>query len=316
MTETATTGSTIVVRRMRFDLSCSKGALWNCQAPEISYLTCAWALALPHLEAYFIAAVRQCLPRISDPQLRSDAVAYCAQEGEHARHHRQFNRRLMREGYPGLEAIEARIGERLVRHRKSRSLRWHMAYTAGYEAVTFQIVRFFFRHRALWFERADPHVSAMLVWHGVEEVEHKNVAFDVYMALFGSYFWRCVGFVAALLTTVRDILVPLLYMWRVDGRLRGWRRVDRQFFRRQRALEWLHLRELLPELRHYLRPGYHPSHESDPVDAWRWMADHACGRSLEVLDTNDLGEHFRRPETTGAERRIVRREADREQGVR
>ncbi|APR76738.1 Hypothetical protein A7982_02085 [Minicystis rosea] len=292
MTTSTETRSTIVVRKMRFDLGCSKGALWNDEAPEVSYLTNAWALALPYLEPYFISAVRECLPRIQDPRIHADAVAYCAQEREHAQHHKRFNQRLVAEGYPGLAAMETSIKRRLNRGRKTQSLRWRMAYTAGYEAVTLQIVRFFFLHTDLWFGRADPHVSAMLVWHGVEEVEHKNVAFDVYTTVFGSYFWRCLGLFVAAFTTVKDIVPPLLYMWRTDGLMRGLRQVDRAFFRRQRHLEWLHLRDLLPELRHYLKPSYHPSQERDPVDAIAWMADHAQGRSLESIDTQSLSAHF------------------------
>jgi uncharacterized protein len=294
MTTNTEMNSAIVVRKMHFDLSYSKGALWNDEAPEVSYLTNAWALALPYLEPYFITAVRECLPRIQDPRIRADAVAYCAQEAEHAQHHKRFNQRLVSQGYPELAEIERGIKQRLIRGRKVQSLRWRMAYTAGYEAVTLQIVRFFFCHTDLWFGRADPHVSAMLVWHGVEEVEHKRVAFDVYMAVFGSYFWRCLGLVVAALMTVKDIVVPMVYMWRVDGRMRGFRQVDRAFFRRQRHLEWLLLRDLFPELRHYLKPSYHPSQESDPVDAIDWMADHAKGRPLEALDTEHLSAHFGR----------------------
>jgi hypothetical protein len=41
------------------------------------------------------------------------------------------------------------------------------------------------RHRAFFFRDADPSVSSLVLWHFVEEVEHKRAAFGVYRAVFG-----------------------------------------------------------------------------------------------------------------------------------
>ena len=75
------------------NLSQVSGGLWNPRLPELSHTLNAFQLALPYLEPYFIDAVREGAELVSDPPLKADALAFCAQEANHSRQPKRYCRR-------------------------------------------------------------------------------------------------------------------------------------------------------------------------------------------------------------------------------
>ena len=68
--------------------------------------------------------------------------------------------------------------------------RFHIGYIEGFESYTTQfalrvLVSGLYDHR----HTARP-VGDLFKWHMLEEVEHRNVAFDVYEHLYGDYLYR------------------------------------------------------------------------------------------------------------------------------
>jgi predicted metal-dependent hydrolase len=267
---------------MRFDFSDDVDSHWCRDNLEFNHIANAFMQALPYLEPYFINAIREAGERIEDPQLKDEIDAYIAQEARHAQEHRRFNKVLHRR-YPGLKQIEAEIKGRLEQSRKHDSLEFRMAYTAGYEAITFQNARFMLLKKDKWLSAVDESVFGMLIWHMVEEVEHKNVAFDAFQAIDGRYSMRLRGFRAAATMTVKDIYVMVKHMLEVDGL---W--PDPRCKRRLRRVALSMAGDIVPGFWHYFMPNHHPSDCADPQLVERWRDHYAAGSDLRVINSRQM----------------------------
>jgi uncharacterized protein len=209
-------------------------------------------------------------------------TAYIGQEARHAQEHKRFNQ-VLRRYYPGLQALEQEIRERLDRSRKQDTLSYRMAYTAGYEAITYRLACFLCENGDTWFSSADPRVFGMLVWHMVEEIEHKNVAFDVFQAINGGYIERVRGLYDATRFTLRDIARMTQLMLEADGLWEG-----RESSRRLRRTVLALFRGLAPGFRHYLWPSHHPSKQSDPPLVGKWRSRYLSGADMRVVNPLEM----------------------------
>lgn len=263
-----TGSSKIEVRKMAFDVERGAGGLWNPRLPELSHTLNAFQLALPYLEPYFIDAVREGAELVSDPQLKADALAFCAQEANHSRQHKRYCR-LLQQRYPRLKELETAIQQSLIRSRQEDPLPWRLAYTAGYEAITAQLARWLFRRADDWFDGADEHFAALMTWHAAEEIEHRHVAYDVFQAVDEGYSLRARGLLAALKKTYADMMPAVTYMLEVDGYAK---RLDSRGRRLRLRMELVS--ELLPAAGRYLTPGYHPSRDAEPRGFAEWLGAH------------------------------------------
>jgi uncharacterized protein len=78
-----------------------------------------------------------------------------------------------------------------------------MAYSEGFEAMSAIAVTNFFEEFDGFLEGADPRAVSIWKWHLAEEYEHREVAHEVYHALYGknrltAYLWRIYGFFYAI----------------------------------------------------------------------------------------------------------------------
>lgn len=274
--------STIVPRDLKFGMDDSVPSRWSPQQPEFSHVASAFMGALPYLEPYFIQNLREAIPLLSDERIARDARAFIQQEARHAQQHRDWNQVLARR-FPGFDKLERAIKTRLAKSRKEHSLPFRLAYTSGYEALTYQIACFILEERQLLLQDADPRMLAMLAWHAAEEVEHKSVAFDVFQAVHGGYLLRVVGLAAAFVSSLRDIRAMMFFLMREDGLLR-----DAESRARLRKVRLRLLSKVVPEFRHYLRPSYHPSQHDDPRVVTAWLAEHSDGHDLRRLSVELL----------------------------
>jgi len=276
--------SDLVVRRIPFEFPDDLEPHWNPSKPEWSHMVNGASLVMPYLEPYLIQCIRKGLPHIDDPELRAVAKDYCAQEGQHYRQHKRFNDLLAEKGYPELRDHEAEMERSYAGFLERRSLRFHLAYAAGFETMALAVGHWLVDDRDYLFGESDSRVASLVLWHFVEEIEHKNAALDVYNAVYGDYFYRLYGLFYASFHVMALSRRAYRTMLRRDGtwsqwrsRLRLWKEVLRFFG------------QVLPHMVRCCNPGHDPRTIADPAWATEWMAAYRDGeQSVPLLDTHNL----------------------------
>lgn len=177
----------ITVRRMAFEFPEEIDPVFIAGEPERSYFTIGLSLLLPYLEPYLIRTMKEAKRHITDPDLLVDLQQFSAQEGQHYREHIRFNKALRLSGFPGLEKLEGELEADYLRFSETKSLRFNLGYAEGFEALTTAVARFGLEGGEL---QRDSPISEMMLWHAIEELEHRTVAFDVYDHVIGGYFRR------------------------------------------------------------------------------------------------------------------------------
>ncbi|MCU1499854.1 MAG: hypothetical protein JWM47_3807 [Acidimicrobiales bacterium] len=241
--------------------------MWTPRAPELAVAANSVSLIMPFAEPYVVASVRAAVDGLqaTDPDLAAEAHAYVVQEAQHHGQHRRFNQQLVGH-YPGLARVERALGWVFGRLRR-RSNRFGLAYAAGFETIAFVAARWVDRHQGL-LRDAEPTAATLFLWHLAEEVEHKEVAFDVYQASGGGrlrYAWAMA--VAGLLLAVAS----LAGAWTILA-------AERRLFSpvaHVRLLTWSlsFLFTALPVMAVSALPGHHPRDLTDPVGLEHWL-DH------------------------------------------
>ena len=150
-----------------------------------SHLIATLSSVFPDGEDFFVRSVRHYRAQITDPQLKADINALIGQESVHGREHRIFNERLAQLGYP-TKRRERTTRKGLAALEKRESPEVCLAVTAALEHFTACLGEMMLRDDALEGYIGNEHVRQLLLWHALEETEHKAVAFDVYRAIGGS----------------------------------------------------------------------------------------------------------------------------------
>lgn len=181
-------------RRMRFEYPDDFTAAWTPELPEFACVANSVSLLMPHVEPMFVRAIRHGadeLRRVGglSEELSADTAAYLRQEASHLAQHRRFNDLLITE-VPSLRRVDRAIAW-TVRHLERRWGRGTHGVTtlaglvAGGEAVAYAIARWTEPRMGTLLRGADPTAAQLYLWHLAEEVEHKSVAYDVFIALGG-----------------------------------------------------------------------------------------------------------------------------------
>jgi len=271
----------MTVRRMRFSYPDGLKAWWNPALPEFSHAVNAASLAMPFLEPYLIETMRKAREKIDDPQLLKDVDLYIGQESTHFRQHQQFNKRLADLDYAAVPKMEAILKADYDAFAQTRSFTFNVAYAEGFEAMALTVGHMLIEEREHLFGGADPAVASLILWHFVEEIEHKCVTYDVFKKLDGRYTWRIYGLLYALIHIMartrqgyRAMLIEDGLWFTLRSRLALYRVLIRIF------------RRLTPRLLRILKPSYDPREVPDPAWVKEWWRQHAEGNdNLGALHT-------------------------------
>ncbi len=232
---------------------------------EFAQITNAGSTSLPAVETYLNKVMLRAAQHIGTGALGTDIALFCAQEGNHYRQHRIFNK-LLYAPYPELAALENELHADYARMLARDSLKANAAYCEGFECLGIIHAEFFFERIADLLEGADPRLVRLWQWHLAEEFEHRSVCFDVLRALGGGYWTRIRGYFRALRHLGR-------YGKRVSGHFLA---VDRAAMSAQERAQSVHLerqyrarlmRFALPRLLGVLSPFYDPRRKRPPRGA-------------------------------------------------
>ncbi len=137
----------------------------------------ALSLTFPDGERYFIQSVRLFRDQIQDPDLKQRVADFIRQEAQHGIAHDKMNQVMKDQGMPVDQFIQ-RLNKVFKFELKYRSPQYNIAMTAAAEHLTALMAETFYGEKET-LQDAHPYVRALFAWHAIEEMEHRDVAFDV-----------------------------------------------------------------------------------------------------------------------------------------
>ncbi len=246
----------VPVRHMKFDFDPSTMAkyCWQDNAFSSAYIL-AFSTLIPHGEHLVIDAVSSRRHEIHDPVLTARVQGLIGQESWHSRVHKEFNAAYRAKGMP-IDEVD-RLGHWFFREFLPSKLTPDMllAVTCAIEHFT-ALVAEEDLSKPGHMEKVDPPARAFLLWHLMEECEHKSVAFDVYSAVCGDELIRRAAAVFIITTVAPVFLYATHILLSTPGFSQG-RRASLKGLR-----YWLggrgYYAGLLPGALRYLRSDFHP----------------------------------------------------------
>lgn len=150
-------------------------------SPLMSHVLTALSSTFPIGEQFFVHSVRNVRDRVTDEKLQAEISAFIGQEAMHSKAHAEFNDAWRRDDY-NLDSFQAWLARQDV---KSRSLhpKVQLAITCAFEHFTALLGGYILRHPEV-LKTLDQDAVRLWVWHAIEEIEHRAVAFDAYRAVY------------------------------------------------------------------------------------------------------------------------------------
>jgi predicted metal-dependent hydrolase len=269
---------TIRTRRVKFDYSPGHVDRHYAQGDLVmSHVVAMLSAVFPEGEDFFVRSVRHYADDITDPELKTQVAGFTGQETMHSREHRALNERLQELGYP------TRRVDRMTKHDLARAHRRldpmiQLAITSALEHYTATLAEVLLTNEKARELLGEGEVRSILLWHALEESEHKAVAFDVYRAMGGSEKMR----IRTMRVVTISFLVGMTFQTVIS--LLG----DRATYNPVRLVKSLaklrHSPWLSKEVRHriadYNRNGFHPNDNdnSELLEFWTKELFGAGGR--------------------------------------
>jgi predicted metal-dependent hydrolase len=232
---------------------------WMDGDPFETHLMNAFSLVFPSGERFFMRSVRALRQHVKSAALQQQVNDFLAQEAFHSREHHAFNLWLKQFKLP-ITGIERVAEEITVRDEGRRTPIQNLALTAALEHFTAVMAKFLLTHPE-FLARIHPTLQPLWLWHAVEELDHKAVAFDVFEAAGGTYATRATWMLAAMVGMVTSSLYLQWHLMRRDGQATNVRSYARGLWRYLGPKG--HVVELMPELLRYFRPDFHPWESDD-----------------------------------------------------
>ncbi|MFU8815467.1 MAG: metal-dependent hydrolase [Pseudomonadales bacterium] len=182
----------ITVRRLTFDVPTAQQfhPLYMMRNAAISYNFTGLGLYVALLEPFIVKSLRKVLDQITDETLRDEVDRFCRQEAQHYQQHERFNAVVLEHGYPGLEARIEVLADDFRGFLAQRTDKFRVGFVEGFESYTTQGALEILSSRICDHPRTDARFGDLFRWHMLEEIEHRNVAFDIYQHLYGDYLYR------------------------------------------------------------------------------------------------------------------------------
>ena len=276
--------SRLKVRQLPFRFDERTPYYWNLHNPYWGNAVNIVSMIGPAFERYFIKAIREAMPRITDAALREDADLFCLQEGQHSKQHLAHMQALIKQ-HPGLEQVRLQVMASYEQLFARESIEFHLAYAATVELAFGPIARFMVDNREYLFRDCDNQIAALILWHFVEEFEHRNSAIDVYKHLVGSYSKRMrmalrvvahLKEVALIAQSGMSEHAPTL-LWQ-GNTVHGGEAAGKIF----KDIPFSNMMDFIWHLLCCQMPLHKPDRLKQPEWATRWLANEAAGHDMTI----------------------------------
>jgi predicted metal-dependent hydrolase len=258
-----------IVRRMDFPFSAASiPRYWMGGSVVGTAIANSLNLVFPDGERFFIRSVNHFIDDIDDPALRDRVKRFYGQEGQHAREHERLFEVMREHGYD-IDAFlipYRELAYQVLAPKFSPKMR--LSITAALEHFTASFAEHVLR-KGILDELAPPVMAELLKWHAAEEIEHKDVAFDVLTRVDDSYALRVAGLVAATVALSGFWLYGIVVLLRQEPNL-GARQVASEYIGIRRnnlgpssAMQLAFLQ--------YLALNFHPSQVANDALAFEYL---------------------------------------------
>lgn len=235
---------------------------WVRQDPYATAFFNALSAVFPHGETFMIRSLMPWVDRVPEP-LKSEVEAFIVQEAAHSREHGAMNKGLTEAGYD-IAPLDRKI-RAFVSFFQDASDTVKLTATMCIEHFTAIIAAEILKNPE-HLAGVDDAMRELWLWHAVEEVEHKGVAFDVWNYATQSwsparrYLWRSFFMLAVTTSFFINRTLGQLELLRQDG-LGFWRSL-RDIFRSGFGKNGIG-RNVLRPWASFFRPTFHPWDHDD-----------------------------------------------------
>jgi predicted metal-dependent hydrolase len=229
--------------------------LWYQENPVKTHFFNALSTLFPQGENFFISSIRNFEDCARSPLLRQQIQDFVTQEKNHAAIHKAYNRCLSRAGYD-VNWMEKSLQEKIQFGQAHVPPILLLAVTVATEHIT-AVLGEKVLQGDLVPEGIDPDMRKIWIWHALEEVDHKAVAFDLFVEAGGTYWQRVRGMVYAAADLIWDTWIRTFHMLKRDGLLwkgKTWWQIAGLLFGKKGIFR-LVTRDIL----RFFAPGFHPS---------------------------------------------------------
>lgn len=210
----------------RIDKMRSIGKSWCRNSVGETVFFNALSISFPHAERFFVNSVRTVLPMVKDNLLERSQI-FINQENQHASAHHEFNKKIADHGYD-VEQL-AKITRLALIAGRLGDIRQKIGMTMAMEHLT-TIISSNLIQRDYFSRDVEIHIRSFWMWHMKEELEHKDLAFDLFLFLtkslsdFSIWALRARMMILATKIMVRIVVNSMNSMLLSDGYNRRWRR--------------------------------------------------------------------------------------------
>lgn len=242
----------ITVRRLQFNPQAIRRHYFA-NSPFMSHLLTALSSTFPIGEQFFVHSVRNVRDKVQDETLQAQIAAFIGQEAMHSKAHAEFNAAWRSDDY-NLDRFQAWL-VRKDDYVKNLHPKIQLAITCAFEHFTALLGGYILRHPEV-LATLDEDAVKLWVWHAIEEIEHRAVAFDVYQAVYGDdkirrMIMRSVttGFASLTLYSATRLFLQdkKKSLPKVGGNIFGFYLLGKMFL------------QLAPEYLAYFKTDFHPS---------------------------------------------------------
>lgn len=254
----------ITVRRLNYNPKAIRRHFFA-NSPVMSHLLTALSSTFPIGEQFFVHSVRNVRDKVKDEKLQAQIAAFIGQEAMHSKAHAEFNDAWRRDDYQ-LDNFQAWLARRDEFIRTTHP-KLQLAITCAFEHFTALLGGYILRHPEV-LSTLDEDATKLWVWHAIEEIEHRAVAFDVYQAVYKDTKVRR--------NIMRSVTTGFASLTFYSATRLFWQDRRKSLPKVSRNLYGIYLIskmmiELIPEYLSYYKEDFHPSEidYTDIVNHWK-----------------------------------------------